>query len=48
MGVETNKVAKAAVVCIMVMHQSLNGRQLCAGFSFVNFLFDHLNETKKT
>jgi hypothetical protein len=45
MGVETNKVAKAAVVCIMVMHQSSNGRR--AGFSFVNFLFDHPNETKK-
>ena len=46
MGVGTNKVAKAAIVCVMVKHRSSNGRRSRAGSSFVNFP-DDPNETKK-
>jgi hypothetical protein len=46
MGVWTDKVAKAAVVCIMVKCRSSNGRRSRAGSSFVNFL-DDPNETEK-
>jgi hypothetical protein len=46
MGVGTNKVVKAAVVCVMVNRQSSNGRQSSAGSSFVNFPVDP-NETEK-
>jgi hypothetical protein len=46
MGVGTNKVGKAAIVCVMVKHRESNGRRLRAGSFFVNFPVDP-NETKK-
>jgi hypothetical protein len=46
MGVGTDKVANAAIVCIMVKHLSSNGRQSGPGSS-VKFPVDHPNETKK-
>jgi hypothetical protein len=48
MGVGTDKVVKAAVVCIMVKHRSSNGRQSREGSSFVNFLVDHPNSSEFT
>jgi hypothetical protein len=47
MGVGTDKVVKAAVVCVKMKRQSLHGRRSHAGSSFVNFPVDP-NETKKT
>jgi hypothetical protein len=47
MGGGTDKVAKAAIVCVMVKRRSSNGRRSRAGPSFVNFPVDHPNETEK-
>jgi hypothetical protein len=47
MGGGTDKVAKAAIVCVMVKNRSSNGRRSRAGPSFVNFPVDHPNETEK-
>jgi hypothetical protein len=40
MGVGTDKVVTAAIVCIMVKCRSSNGRRSRAGSSFLNFLDD--------
>jgi hypothetical protein len=47
MGVRTDKVAKAAIVCVKMKRRSLHGRRSHAGSSFVNFPVDP-NETEKT
>jgi hypothetical protein len=46
MGVGTDKVVTAAIVCIMVRRRSSNGRPSHAGSSFVNFP-DDPKATKK-